>query len=306
MSSPAPGTPNTRQVECRSCPPGSSTEGAGVRQRVGPGAVQRTPARPHVPSGHPALLEPQSRRRQPEQARQGDRQQLSLPPSPCALWGGSGPPPPAPQLPPSPFVLQDGGQVAGLVPRGSAGVDDVGAGSRGQEEGGEAAGLQEGRAPLQERAATTPAPPHEGSHSNTGPSPPSTGSLCLAPSRTILPLLRLRSEQFTSHPQATEAKPWEPAAEFPTLGPQVLQQSQPQPSPRTLHPCPWFSCPTARCSPSAHLVLQNYVSRRVQQVVVEVRLRREHQQLREMKIQQEFLPGESPQFLHAARKAQGG
>lgn len=43
----------------------------------------------------------------------------------------------------SPLVLQDGSQVTGLVPRGCAGVDDVGAGSRAEEEGGEAAGLGE-------------------------------------------------------------------------------------------------------------------------------------------------------------------
>lgn len=39
---------------------------------------------------------------------------------------------------------------------------------------------------------------------------------------------------------------------------------------------------------------------------MEVRLGRENQQLREMKIQKEFLPREGPQFLHAAHKAQGG
>lgn len=39
---------------------------------------------------------------------------------------------------------------------------------------------------------------------------------------------------------------------------------------------------------------------------MEVCLRRENQQLWEMKIQQEFLPGEGPQFLHAAQEAQGG
>lgn len=133
-----------------------------------------------------------SPRRQPEHVRQGDGQQLPLPPSPCSLcvWGGSGPPPPARQLTelPSPLVLQDGGQVAGLVPRGSAGVDDVGAGSRGQEEGGEAAGLQEGRAPSQEQAASTwPLLRARGrcrlvgSHRNARPSPPATGSLCPVP-----------------------------------------------------------------------------------------------------------------------------
>lgn len=67
--------------------------------------------------------------------------------------GSRGPGPPAP-LPssqhtnlPSPLVLQDGSQVAGLVPRGSAGINDVGAGSRAEEEGREAAGLQKAKAP---------------------------------------------------------------------------------------------------------------------------------------------------------------
>lgn len=39
---------------------------------------------------------------------------------------------------------------------------------------------------------------------------------------------------------------------------------------------------------------------------MEVCLRRENQQLREMKIQQKFLPGEGPQFLHTVHKVQGG
>lgn len=39
---------------------------------------------------------------------------------------------------------------------------------------------------------------------------------------------------------------------------------------------------------------------------MEVRLRRENQQLREMKIQQKFLPGKGPQFFHTVHEAQGG
>lgn len=39
---------------------------------------------------------------------------------------------------------------------------------------------------------------------------------------------------------------------------------------------------------------------------MEVCLRGENQQLREVKVQQEFLPGEGPQFFQAAHEAQEG
>lgn len=47
----------------------------------------------------------------------------------------------------SPLVLQYGSQVAGLVPRGSTGINHMGAGNRAEQEGREAAGLQENKPP---------------------------------------------------------------------------------------------------------------------------------------------------------------
>lgn len=55
----------------------------------------------------------------------------------------------------SPLVLQDGSQVAGFVPRGSTGINHMGASRRAEEEGWQAAGLQEDRAQRKVWAASS-------------------------------------------------------------------------------------------------------------------------------------------------------